>query len=238
MNGGTCNLNNAVLKNCGGSTPYYNYSIQPAAVEVDSGGKLLMTNTIIKNSIGHGIFSFQGNVTATNCLVEDCGGEALAVVLGGKDSFNSCTFANYSTSSISHLNNPTVGIVNWLQISQTEYIYSNLNAVLRNCIVWGSLDSELVCDTSGSPAGTQAYLQFDHCLLKKGKQTETFVQMNACFNQDPLFKDPTKDNFHIPATSPAVGKGVTAYEPIYDLDWNARLYSTGGYDVGCYQHSN
>ena len=232
--GGTCSLTNSILKNCGGSTYYYNFLTQSAAVEVDSGGYLVMDKSIITNSFGHGILGFEGNVTATNCLVNYCGGEALAVILGGKDSFTNCTFANYSTAALSHINNPTVGIVNWLQIGDNLYAHANLNAVLRNCIVWGSLDSELVCDTSGTPAGMSTYMLFDHCVLDKGSQTEPFVQLNACTTHDPRFKDPVNFNFHLDGgdSSSAAGNGTPALMPSTDLGWQIRTTN----DIGCYQH--
>lgn len=240
--GGVCNMNNGILKNCGGATPYYNYAIQAAAIEVDSGGTLNMTNTIITNSIGHGIFGFEGNVTATNCLVNYCGGEALAIALGGTDSFSSCTFANYGSASLSHIDNPTVGIVNWLQITQTQYAYASLNVVLRNCIVWGSLDSELVYDTSGTAAAGgggsggsmySIYLLFDHCVLKAGYVNESFGQLNTCqVNNDPKFKNPAVVNFHIVAdSSSAYNTGTLNYLPSKDLEWTARTSR----DIGCYQ---
>ena len=234
VNGGLANINNAVIKNCGGATPYYNYSIQGAAVEVDTGGKLVMTNSIVRNSIGHGIFSFEGNAVATNCLIHSCGGECLAIILGGVDSFTNCTFANYGNSAVGldHINNPTVGIVNWLQISQTQYAYADLSAVLRNCIVWGSLDSELVADTSGSPATVSAYLKFDHCVLKKGGVNEPFAQMVACQTADPGFKNGSNGDYHITGTSSAQGNGTTTFAPLsYDLDGKPR---TGAPDIGCY----
>lgn len=239
IGGGTANINKAIIKNCGGSTPYYGYSIQPAALEVDSGGVLNITNSIVKNSIGHGLLGFQGSINATNCLVEGCGGEAFAVILGGKDSITSCTFANFGSNVLSHTNNPTVGVVNWLQLSLNEYIYSNVDVVMRNCIIWGSLDSEMVCDTSGSPAGTNARLLFDHCVVKKGTQVEAFAKFNSCVYTDPLFKDASKEDFHLPVSSPAVGTGTSNYLPAKDLEGTNRVPSgSGGYDIGCYQHSN
>ncbi|NDC41925.1 MAG: right-handed parallel beta-helix repeat-containing protein, partial [Chitinophagia bacterium] len=238
VTGGKCVIKNAVIKNCGGSSPYYNYGIQPAALEVDTGGSLELTNTIIKNSIGHGIFCFQGKVTATNCLVVNCGGQALAVVLGGIDSFTNCTFANYGTYALQHIDNPTVGILNWLQVSQTEYLYAPLNMVMRNCIVWGSLDSEVIYDTTGSYlAGVNdVRLLFDHCLLKKGEvETQKFARFLQCFNADPLFVSEEKWDFHIPGNSPAAGVSSVSFTPNYDLEGNLRTFGRFGYDIGCYQ---
>lgn len=233
VNGGSANINNAIIKNCGGSTPYWNYGIQPAAVEVDTGGRLKMTNSVIRNSIGHGIFSFQGNATATNCLIAACGGECLAIVYGGVDSFTNCTFANYgnSAAALDHINNPTVGIINWLQISQTQYAYTNLDAVLRNCIIWGSLDSEMVADTSGSPGGLTTHLRFDHCLIKKGNINEPFAQMLSCVFTDPVFKDGPNGEYHITGSSAAKQAGTGSYAPGSDIVGNP---FSAPPDIGCY----
>ena len=237
VNGSTGNFKNAMIKNCGGSTPYYNYAIQSAAIEVDSGAKLTMARTTVKNSIGHGVFGFQGAVTATNCLITNCGGEALAIALGGVDTFTNCTFTLYGSDALTHADNPTVGIVNWLQITQTQYIYSNLNVVLRNCIVWGSLDSELVTDTSGTAASAggaslHTNIIFDHCIVKKPNLLEGFTQLTGCLNTDPLFKNAAVGDFHLTTGSSAVNTGNNAYVPPSDLEGTIR----SGSDAGCYQH--
>jgi len=236
VDGGTANINNAVIENCGNAAAYYyGYSVQPAALEVDSGGKLLLTNSIVRNSIGHGIFSFEGNSTATNCLISACGANNIAIFLGGADSFTNCTFANYGNGAVGlgHINNPTAAVVNWLQISSTQYIYADLNAVFRNCIVWGSLDSELLADTTGSAGLYHARLVFDHCDLKKGTIQEPFAQFPGCVTTDPGFKDPNDLDYHITGTSGAHGAGTASFAPSTDMtgaSWG------GTPDIGCYKY--
>jgi len=52
-------------------------------------------------------------------------------------------------------------------------------------------------------------------------------------NIDPLFKDPTNDDFHLRAFSPAIGTGIdTPIKVIYDLDVKSR---NGRWDIGAYQ---
>ena len=193
--------------------------------------QLAMENCIIENAIGYGILSRTGTVAATNCLIHSTGAQAMLVFEGGYDSITNCTFANYGNYAVSHTNSPTVALLNWRQISQYEYTYANLNAIVRNCIIWGSLDSELVCDTSGSPAGLSTHVIFDHSLLKTGSVVQPFVQMVSCINQNPLFKDNNKADFHITSGSPAKGKGNPAIYPAKDLEGNTR---SNGSDIGCY----
>jgi hypothetical protein len=224
-------MKNVVIKNCGGPTVYNGFQAPGAAIEVDSDAELTITHSIIENSFGYGIFSNQGNVTATSCRINTTGQEALAVVNGGYDSITNCTFANYGTAALTHANYGTVTILNYLSNGTGGWSSGNLNAVLRNCIVYGSLDSEIICD---SLSGATASLRMDHCLLKMGTVRESFITFSNClFNQDPLFKDPYNGNFNLGAGSPAIGAGIVfpGVQSLYDSTW---LAPAGQVDIGCY----
>jgi len=224
------NINHAVFKNCGGATSsYLNFQTQSAAIEVDSGAYLKISQSIIENSIGYGLLNFQGNVTGSNCLIKQTGAEAFIMLQGGNAIMTNCTFANYGSSAISHSNYKTVTLVNYLPIGNGQYIPGNLHADFRNCIVYGSLDSEIVCD---SAQGATAYTAMNNCLLKTGSYFESFVQFNSCIrNSDPLFKDPTNGDFHLTTGSPAIGSGNSIYNSGPDLDNKAFKN-----DLGCYQY--
>ncbi|MBC7555252.1 MAG: hypothetical protein H7257_14880 [Taibaiella sp.] len=197
--------------------------------------QLSMNHCTVENSIGYGILSRTGSIVANNCLVHTAGAQAMLIFEGGFDSLTNCTFANYGNYAVTHINSPVLGVLNWRQISQYEYTYADLNAVFRNCLVYGSLDSELVCDTSGTPAGMgiDARLLFDHCLLKIGVVNEPFMQMTSCINKDPQFVDYAKGNFHIKSSSPAKGAGHPSIFPFDDLDGKPRI----GSDIGCYNYT-
>ncbi len=235
--GGVGNINHTILKNCGGGAGYYAYSIIPAAVRADTAAVVNISHSIIKNSISVGLLGFQGTFNATNCLVNTTGGQALAVTLGGSDSFVNCTFANYGTGQVTHSNAGTVAILDWYSPDNKNYYYGDLNVVMRNCIVYGSLDSEIVCDTSGSPAGVHARLLMDNCLLKMGSVREPFIQFTAgCIfgAADSLFKDPANGDFRLNAISPAIDKGTNVPGiGTLDLDNNPRVIRA--IDIGCYE---
>ena len=111
--GSTGNISHAIFKNCGNGAAYYDYSIIPATIRVDTAANVNIDHSIIENSISLGILGFQGNVTASNCLIKTTGGQALAVSMGGNDSFVNCTFANYGSSQVSHASAGTVAILDW-----------------------------------------------------------------------------------------------------------------------------
>lgn len=227
-------IKNAVIENCGGSSPYYNYGIVSAAVQVNANAGLILDHTIIRNSIGYGVLNWGGYVDAFNCLVHTTGAEAFVNLQGGYDSVVNCTFANYGTAQLSHgtTGNLTLAILNYYKDPGGQLYYGALHASLTNCIVYGSLDSEVNCDTVTWASSQYTYLKMDHCLLKMGNTREPFVQFNSCiFNQDPLFKNTSTGDFHIPSASPAAGAGLPQMGFSSDLSgtpWN-------GTDIGCYK---
>ena len=229
-------LTHTIIENCGnGSLTGVPAAIQIAPDSPITATQLTLDRCIIQNSYGYGIYSFNGNLVARNCLVNTTGQEALAIVDGGTVNITNCTFANYGSSAVSHANYGTATILNyyWDGVATDPPIYATLNATLTNCIVYGSLDSEVVFDASTVPTGTTASLVLDHCLLKTGSVWESFVDTVGCiFNQDPLFKNTANADFHLTAGSPAINAGDSTGISDSDLEDNP----WHGGDIGCYRH--
>ena len=232
-------LTNTIIENCG------NGALGIAAaiwVDIDSNNlnssytstpQLTLSNCTIQNSYGYGIYSYHGTVYASGCLINTTGQQALAILLGGYDSIVNCTFANYGTSAVSHANAGSVAVLDyyWDGVTGDPTYYANLNAIFHNCIVYGSLDSEMTCDTSGSPASTQVRLVMDHCLLKMGNKREPFIQFPGClFNKAPMFKNTATSDFHLNSGSPAIGagSGIIPGNNLDNIPWSSPP------DMGCY----
>ena len=88
-------MNYAVIKN----------SYQAIALEDVSSNapipKLTLNECVIDNSYDAGIIALNSSITATNCLVSNCG-KNVALVKGGDYSFTHCTIASYSNNFIQH----------------------------------------------------------------------------------------------------------------------------------------
>lgn len=225
-------IHHAILRNCGNSTG----AGLPSAIQlepdllIDDKPQLTITHSVIENSIGYGILSFKGSLKAENCLVNACGAQALAIVQGGEYEINNCNFVVYNSDKINHLKEPAVAILNYFDIGNNQYIADSLNAVLRNCVIWGSLEDEAFFDR------VEQYkynVTLENCLLRKKDAIPAFVkQANCLINQDPKFVDHTKWDYHLQQGSPLIDAGTSTVLIPDDLDNRPR---TGKPDIGCYE---
>jgi len=205
-----------------------------AAIQVSGGtnttNQLTMTNTIIENSIGYGLISFTGNIKAQNCLIHTCGAQTLAILQGGNYSFDNCDFITYGTGKVSHINEPTAAVLNYFDITQTQRVVGDLTAIFSNCVIDGSLETELFCNKEDAAIYN---VNFTNCLIKSQETIPNYVAVNNCkLNEDPLFKDIAKWDYRPQEGSPMIDNGITITPITNDLDdqpW------TSPFDIGCYQ---
>ncbi len=204
------------------------------SVKSTTAPQLSIDHTIIQNSNGYGILSLGGTIKASNCLVNSCNSWCMALAQGGNYTIDNCTFATYGSDIVGHTENGTIALLNYFDTSQTGYLKGDMNAVLTNCIVWGSLDTEIFCN-SRIDAGIYN-VTLNNCLIKGGLaplQAQKVNVNNCIFAQDPKFLANDKFNFRLDIGSPAIDKGLNN-GLINDLDGNPRPVGSG-YDIGCYE---
>lgn len=208
----------AVIKNCGNSTALGKNYVQPAAIQVDNNKSLTnpsdgvrLENCIIQNSIGYGLLSFGGKVQMRNSLINTCGSQNVGVFQGGNFDFQQCTFVSYGTRFNSHADAPVMSLLNYLDTSETGFIPGNLKALVRNCIIYGSLKDELICNGKNLPS-SQFDIRFENCLIKAESTANPLVQfLNCKLNQDPLFESVEKWNYRLKSGSPAINSGAAPF---------------------------
>jgi hypothetical protein len=204
-----------LLKNCGNSTRLGTSFVQAAAIQVDNNKSLAnaadgvqIDNCIIQNSIGYGLLSFGGKVQMRNSLINTCGAQNVGIFQGGIFDFTQCTFVTYGTKWVNHSESPVMSLLNYLDTSQSGFIPGNLKITVRNSILFGSLENELICNQKGS--GSFDVL-FQNCLIK-AKEVNALVSFSGCkFNEDPKFEDYDKWNYRLRSGSPAANAGITPF---------------------------
>ncbi len=228
-------LRHVILQN-GGNTAL---GALPALIQVNPDSvqngtpQLYLDKVILRNSLGYGILSFGGSISGSNLLIHSCGANALALLEGGRYAFDNCTIHLQGTYALRHIDQPAVVALNYFEFAEKQYRDRDLDAVFRNCIVWGTIDTEVFL---AKRAASAFNVVLQNCLLK-AKDPAAYApatQSDLLLNTDPLFRNTEKEDFHLQGNSPAKGAGVPGSEPALqtDLDEVAR---GGQWDLGCYR---
>jgi hypothetical protein len=213
---------------------------------------LLLENVVLRNISGSnpsyvgtglppgGIVGVLSNITATNCLLTNCG-EYAVLGFGGTFNLNFCTFANYTpsfqrkTSSLTFSN----ALENASGAVQKLPLFLNLT----NSIVWGSYEDELFLDNyadyptnvniSNNLLLTKEYQATANATNKPGLGAPGLA--NLVGETNPLFQRTSltsnKPDYRLKDNSPAK-KRVTASAPAVDIlnRLRAQPTSLGAYD--------
>ena len=209
-----------------------NHTLVTEGPASDANPKLTLNQCIINNSLGEGILSIQSSILAVNCLLSNCG-QNISIGQGGNYQFDYCTVASYSTLLLSH-QLPVLTVSN-ASTDGNQIFVGDLTAVFTNCIFWGS---EGVPDEAQiSKQGNSIFqVLFNHSILKQQNYPANIDSSALFLNTDPEFIatgiQSDLFNFHLQASSPALGIGVNT-GVLIDLDGNSRPPSQS--DVGCYE---
>lgn len=191
--------------------------------------KITLNQCIIDNAYDAGILGSQSSITATNCLVSNCG-KNIVLEKGGSYDFTHCTVVAYSNSYINH-KDPVLLVTDANAAMATS-------ALFRNCIFWGesgAVDDEVVLDKKTAQPFS---VTFDQVLwkVKELPPAATIVAPQPINNQPPVFDSIDVSRriyrFYLQGTSPALNAGKVTGTGI-DLDGNPR--PVGLPDLGCYE---
>ena len=191
-----------------------------------------ITNTIIENHTGMGLYANRYSILMQNFVVNNCGNYCVALTGGGEYVFTHGTIANYWTNSTRKaealfFNNlytdPTDGLTYAIPI----------NCEINNSIVYGNRDNEF--GTDFYPIADTTY-KFRNTLICTRRPHLTQLYEDCLFNNNPKFMNPAEFDFHLDTLSPAIGIGNPAYSTgmlQFDLDGIDRGITP---DAGAYQY--
>lgn len=194
--------------------------------------KLTLTNTVIHNMTGWGVFTRFYTVEARNCEFTECGLDAVYLSTGGSYDFRHCTLGNYWNRSVRKT--PALLVTNFYnqETSSGTIVYTGdlKKAFFGNCIIYGNLEEEIGLDTVNT---AQFNCKIDNCLIRSRIYADSIV--NCPRNKDPLFKDLDKQDYTLQETSPARGAGNADIALPVPIDYfgNPRLPLP---DLGAYQY--
>lgn len=171
----------------------------------DDEPELVLEHCRLENHLQAGILAFTSDIEATNTLVANCFGPAVANLAGGSYRYIHCTFANFLRGQ---RDVPAVVFADNYPLPDNQLLTAPLQVVLRNSIVWGNLPSgsELALDQNG---GAPATVALEHNLLRTAN--ESFAGNGNILNTSldfVGFQAPMLYNFRPDSVSPAVGAAV------------------------------
>lgn len=161
-------------------------------------------NSKIYNHAFYGIFGFLGKINAKNVLVYNCGKNVVGLYNGGEYSFINCTFYTRGTAYISHAQEPLFYMNNYFtyDISQPALYADSSKADFINCILYGTLNEEIVLEEAAANPN-KINISFNHTVLKTKLNLSGTIFSN-CSSDDPQFFDVFKSNFKLKGTSPCI----------------------------------
>lgn len=163
---------------------------------------LKITNTIIQNMSGFGIFTRYYNLQVKNSIIARAGQYAAALTMGGGYEFVHTTIANYW--SFSQRSTPSLYMNDYtIDENENPVHFPLYKADFHNSILWGNHEEELEIDYEFSP---QVH-HFGNMLLKTELDVSGSNFSNIIKNQNPLFKDFAENDYTLDAGSPAVDAG-------------------------------
>jgi hypothetical protein len=185
---------------------------------------LIVSNTILENMSVAGVLAFNSDLYMYNTLINQCG-IGLGNLAGGNYTYDHCTITNFSSSTF-YREDPLVIFTNILPLDNISVLINDLNVNLKNTIIWGNFQDEILLNQS-KDAGFTIY---DRNNLLKSR-IDFFIGNNNIINQNPLFVDPSKRDFNLKIGSPAINKAFPGRQ--YDIN-GARRGTTP--DIGAFEH--
>lgn len=216
-------IDNAIIKNA------------TAGIHVDSRDQsftqttLTISNTEIKNAASYGLFLFDGpKVYGENVLIHSTGVHSLLVIQGADFTFNHCDFLGYGSGEGT---TPAVGISNYYTNAQGTTVSDIPNANFNNCVIYGSSGEHLAIDTI-QPGGLTLNFHFRKCVILKSNFSNPMFE--NCTAANPLFINPSGDNFEFYGASSLNNSGNPLYAVAFDITGVPRNMAAP--DIGAYDN--
>mgnify|MGYP000871456661 CR=1 FL=1 len=225
-------INHAIIKNGF-------IGIQAETLDASMGNKLVIRNTEVRNMSGIGLLSRFYRIRSYNSVFSNCAVYGVCLTIGGAYDFRHCTIGNYW--SLSTRQTPSLVVTDYYNDLYNGVIYTGDldTAYFGNCIVYGSLEEEMLFDDYPD-AGVFNYFM-ENCVVRtKLEVADGTHYLGMTANQDPAFTNSGAGDYSLKAISGAIDKGsmnvilTSPYDITFDIKGNSRLINPppdpGAYD--------
>lgn len=177
--------------------------LQIGSPDEDTIFDLTVSHTIIRNMAYYGILSFESDIHAYNTLIYNCGEALLVNNLGGYYKYEHCTFTGWP--NIMQSDNPAIYLNDFFKNPETNQIelVSDLNFEMKNCIVWGTKEDEIVIEVTGQ---TNVVLELNSNIIRSSESIAGNITSEA--DNFPGFANPFLFDFSLDSLSNARDEGI------------------------------
>lgn len=197
------------------------------------GGNVSITNSVIHNVAGYGLYLEDTKALVANTQISNAGMDCVCIY-GGTSDFIHCTLAQFYPWNADR--GHALNVSNYLD--DEEHLVSAAN--FYNCFVTGYARDEVY----GYPGDQDLNINFVNCVLLTDVSDETYFRACVAESKDSTtFKETnfkTFDthayiyDFRLDTLSTARGKGSTTYSALYPTD-RYGVERGDSPDAGCYQ---
>lgn len=175
---------------------------------------LYLNNTIIDNSDFYNLLLVASpNIVAENCQFGKAGINSAYFFAGGTYNFRHCNFVNYWGGG---RGGAAFKMQNWYTFENTTYVSSIVDSRFDNCIFYGNAANEIEVDTLD---GLEMDFQFNASLMKREEIYDyANYSPSVIWNVNPLFIDPSMNDFHLDVGSPCRNVGDGFYSNSIDIE--------------------
>lgn len=190
---------------------------------------LIMEYVRLENMSNFGVWNYvAGDISMTNCMINNCGQYAFICTGGGFVRINHCTFANYWNYTDRRV--PAFGMANFFEDATGALVLVDLNAEVSNSIIYGNEGNEFAVNMN---AGAVGNFVFNTCYIKSDQDlSNTTNFINVSQNVDPRFEEPNEQRYKLQSISPCINTGNLIFRIDYDLDFYTRDALP---DIGCFE---
>lgn len=197
-------------------------------------GNINISNTIIHNVAGYGLYLLDSKSLVVNTQISNTKYDCVSIY-GGFANFYHCTLAQFYPWNADRGN--ALYVSNY--IGDTEHLTQSIN--FYNCFVTGYANDEVY----GNPGEQPLNLHFNNCVLLTDVTDETYFHNCTAESKDSTtYKDTNFKkldthayiyDFRLDSLSIARGKGSSTYSSAYPTDMNGVARGDKP-DAGCYQY--
>ncbi len=177
------------------------YGIWLGTPDNDTIPDLVLESVKIENISRTGLIAFSSDLTALNCLFDNCAEFVVGNFAGGNYRYLNCTFSNFSFTFFRE--NPLFVVSDNLVLADGTVVTEDVKLDVLNSIIWGDFNDEIILNNDG---GADFQVSIRYSILKT--TSLDFDINNNLLNTDPLFVNPFGYDYHIDSLSPAINAGI------------------------------